>query len=301
MRGRAVILYCVCCLLWGSTWLVIKIGLDDLPPFLFGGIRMATASTILAPWVFRQGWPSVPIQRWTGMALVGLLQMGLSYAAVFAAERFIASGLTAVLFCTYPIWVVGLAHHLLPDERLTAVHVLSAGLGVLGIAVLEAPALSLELAPGVALALFLPLAAAISSALGNVLQKRRLSGVPLSLNLWMQTLVGAVLLVSMHFALESGNPARWTPRAYGAVLYLAVLGTVVAFLCLFWLIPRVPMVVIGAIPVIDTVIAVALGSAVLHEPLGGRFLLGGALVLGGAALATRARRTTAAPLRVTTS
>ena len=298
MRGRAVILYCVCCLLWGSTWLVIKIGLDDLPPFLFGGVRMSIASAILAPWVFRRGWPKIPIQHWAAMAKVGLLQMGLSYAAIFAAERFISSGLTAVLFCTFPIWVIGLAHHLVPNERLTLVHVLSAALGVLGIVVLEAPALTLQLAPGVALALVLPLAAAVSSALGNVLQKRWLGEVPVALNLWTQTLVGAALMLSMHFALEPAGLAHWTPRAYRAVLYLAVLGTVVAFLCLFWLIPRVPMVVIGIIPVIDTVIAVALGAAVLREPLGGRFLVGGAMVLGGAALASRARSPGAAPVRV---
>jgi len=278
--------------------LVIKIGLDDLPPFLFGGIRMSIASAILAPWVFRQGWPNLPTQHWAGMAKVGLLQMGLSYAAIFAAERFISSGLTAVLFCTFPIWVIGLAHHLVPNERLTRAHILSAALGVLGIVVLEAPSLTLEPAPGVGLALVLPLAAAVSSALGNVLQKRWLSGVPLALNLWTQTLCGAGLLLSMHFAVEPAGLARWTPRAYGSVLYLSVLGTVLAFLCLFWLIPRVPMVVIGIIPVIDTVIAVALGSAVLHEPLGGRFLLGGAMVLGGAALASRARSPIAAPLRV---
>jgi len=139
----------------------------------------------------------------------------------------------------------------------------------------------------------------VSSALGNVLQKRWLGEVPLALNLWTQTLVGAALLLSMHFVLEPAGLAHWTPRAYGAVLYLAVLGTVVAFLCLFWLIPRVPMVVIGIIPVIDTVIAVALGAAVLHEPLGGRFLIGGAMVLGGAALASRARSPIAAPVRVT--
>src|SRR5262249_37723384 len=274
-------------------------GLDDLPPFLFGGLRMSLASAILAIWVFRQGWPKIPARHWSGMARVGLLQMGLSYAAVFAAERFISSGLTAVLFCTYPIWVVGLAHYLVPNERLTPVHVASAALGVLGIAVLEAPALGLQLAPGVGVALVLPLGAAISSALGNVLQKRWLSSVPLSANLWMQTLMGAALLLSMHFALEGGASAHWTAKASAAVVYLAVLGTVVAFLCLFWLIPRVPMVVIGIIPVIDTVIAVALGAAVLREPLGGRFLLGGAMVIGGAALASRARSQNAAAAPVT--
>lgn len=296
MRGRALILYSLCCLLWGSTWLTIKIGLDDLPPFLFGGVRMSIASAALAPWAFRQGLPRLPHRRWLWVIAVGSLQLGLSYAAVFSAERFISSGLTAVLFCTYPIWVVGLAHKLLPNERLTVLHVLSAALGLLGIAVLQAPALaSVQIAPGVAVALFLPLAAAIFSALGNVWQKRYLAGVPLSINLWTQTLVGAVVLLLMHFCLEPGETGRWTPRAVGALLYLAIPGTVVTFLSLFWLIQRIPMVVIGVIPILDTLIAVALGAAILREPIGGRLLLGGALVLSGAAFATQASSPAAAP------
>jgi drug/metabolite transporter (DMT)-like permease len=290
MRGRALILYSLCCLLWGSTWLVIKIGLEDLSPFLFGGVRMSIASAALAPWAFRHGLPRLPPRQWFWVLAVGSLQLGLSYAAIFAAERFISSGLTAVLFCTFPIWVVGLAHLLLPDERLTALHLLSAVLGLLGIAVLQSPALtSVQLAPGVAVALFLPLVAAISSALGNVLQKRHLRGVPLSINLWTQTLVGAAVLLLMHFCLEPGVAVRWTPRALAALLYLAIPGTVVTFLSLFWLIPRLPMVVIGNIPILDTLIAVALGAAILREQIGGRLLLGSMLVLSGAALATRSR------------
>ncbi len=260
---------------------------------------MLIASVALAPWAFRQGLPRLPDRLWLWVVAVGSLQMGLSYAAIFAAERFISSGLTAVLFCTYPIWVVGLAHSLLPDERLTALHLVSAALGVLGIAVLQFPALaSVQLAPGVAVALFLPLGAAISSALGNVWQKRYLRDVPLSINLWTQTLVGSAVLLIMHFCLEPSEVGRWTPRAVGALLYLAIPGTVVTFLSLFWLIPRIPMVVIGIIPILDTLIAVALGAAILREPIGGRLLLGGALVLSGAAFATRARSPAAHDARI---
>ncbi len=97
------------------------------------------------------------------------------------------------------------------------------------------------------------------------------------------------MLLSFHFAIETGAPAHWTLGSLGSLVYLAGPGTVVTFLCLFWLIPRVPMVVIGIIPILDTLIAVALGALVLHEPLAGRLLAPGALILLGAALAGRAR------------
>jgi drug/metabolite transporter (DMT)-like permease len=89
-------------------------------------------------------------------------------------------------------------------------------------------------------------------------------------------------------ALESGSPARFTPGAIVAVGYLAVFGTAVTYLCFFWLIPRVPMTAIGAIPLLDTTVAVTLGVLVLHERVGWPLLVGGALVLAGAALANQA-------------
>lgn len=290
MRGRALVLYSLCCLLWGSTWLVIKVGLNDLPPFLFAGVRMAIASLALAPLAFRAGIPRLAKGRWRWVAQIGALQMGLSYAAIFAAERVISSGLTALLFCTYPIWVVVLAHFQLQGERLTKIHLASVFFGFSGIALLQTPAVrEIRFAPEVAFAFALPLMAALSSAVGNVWQKKHLGEVPLVVNLWGQTLIGSSVLLSLHFVTEAGAPTQWTLRALGSLLYLAGPGTVVTFLCLFWLIPRVPMVVIGIIPILDTLIAVALGAVVLHEPLGGRLVAAGALILLGAALAGLAR------------
>jgi drug/metabolite transporter (DMT)-like permease len=290
MPGRAFFLYIVCCVLWGSTWLVIKIGLADLPSFLFAGVRMTVASLILAPVALRSGWPRLSRPEWLWLAVVGLLQLGLSYAGIFAAERFIDSGLTALLFCSFPIWAIAFAHLLIPSERATPLHLASAALGVLGVGILEAPLIRpLEMTPELAVALLLPLGSAACSALGNVLQKRHLRAVPLAANLWVQAMIGGGLLLTMHFVLEQRSPAHWTPRALGALLYLAIPGTVVTFLALFWLIPRLPIALIGAIPLIDTVIALVLGAVVLNEPFGWRLVAGAILVLAGAALASQIR------------
>src|SRR3977135_975639 len=131
MRGRALLLYSLCCLLWGSTWLVIKIGLEDLPPFLFGGVRMAIASVALIPIALR-GWRRLSGREWAWIGCVGFLQLGISYAGVFAAARFISAGLAAPLFCSYPIWAIALAHLFVRGERATLLHAGSALLGILG-------------------------------------------------------------------------------------------------------------------------------------------------------------------------
>ncbi len=291
MRGRILLLYSVCCLVWGSTWLVIKIGLADLPAFRFAGFRMAIACATLVPLALRRGLPRLRPVAWGHVAIAGFLQIGLSYAFVFAAEERISSGLTAVIFASFPIWVGLFAHGLLPGEPLTPLRLASALLGLAGVGLLEAPALrGFSLDRTTALAALLPLGSAVVSAFSNVWIKKKLAEVPPAVNLWGQTLVGSAFLLLLSAASEGGKEAHWTPRAVGALLYLSLLGTVIAFLALLWLIPRVPMASIGAIPLIDTLIAVALGAAVLREPVGWRLLAGGALILAGAALANQAPR-----------
>ncbi len=289
MRGRALFLYALCCLLWGSTWLVIKIGLEDLPPFLFGGVRMAIASVALIPIALRT-WRRLSGREWACIGGAGFLQFGLSYAGVFAAERFISSGLTAILFCSYPIWVIALAHVFVPGERATVLHAGSALLGILGILLLEAPLIApVTLNRDVALAMLLPLGSSICAALAGVLQKKHLRLVPVAVNLWIQATIGAGVLLSLHLLLGTTQTANWTPRAFAALLYLALPGTVFAFLALFWLFPRVPMALIGGIPLVNTVVAIALGAIILGEQVDWRLGMGGAFVLAGAALASRIR------------
>ena len=289
MRGRALLLYVLCCTVWGSTWLVIKIGLEDLPPFLFGGVRMSIASLALIPIALRH-WRQLTRRQWSWIACAGFLQLGLSYAGVFAAERFISSGLAATLFCSYPIWAIGLAHFLVPGERATLLHAGSALLGIAGILLLEAPLVGpVLLSPEVALGMLLPLGSSVCSALGGVFQKKHLAAVPVAVNLWAQTAIGAGVLLLMHVTLGQHQSAHWTPRAIAAIFYLAIPGTVISFLALFWLLPRVPMASIGAIPLIDTLVAILLGAIILGEQVDWRLGMGGALVLAGAALASRIR------------
>jgi len=286
MRGKVLLMYSLCCAIWGSTWLAIKVGLPDLPPFRFAGMRMGAACLVLSVFAFR-GSRRPTAAEIRAIALAGFLQIGVSYALVFAAERMIDSWMTAVLFASFPIWLSLFAHALLPDEPLRPAVALGAVVGLAGVAILELPAVETALGGGrFPAAALLPLGASIASAFANAWMKRRLTRVAPKVNLWGQTLVGSAFLFALSFAFEAHDPARWTARAIGALAYLSLFGTVIAFLALFWLIPRVPMVTIGAIPLIDTLVAVALGAVLLGERVGWRFFAGGAMILTGAALAT---------------
>jgi drug/metabolite transporter (DMT)-like permease len=291
LRGRRLAVYLGLCAVWGSTWLVIKIGLRDLPPLKFAGLRMALACLLIAPFAMAGRW-NLSRREVLYVALSGFLQIGLSYALLFTASQWIASGLAALLFASFPIWAALFANFLLPDEPLTPKAVAAAALGLAGVAVIEAPALaslSSSSAGHLAAGGSLVLASAIVSAYANVLNKKCFADVPPVLNVWGQTLVGSAFLLLGAGILEKGAPARWTPSALAALAYLAIFGTALTFAGLFWLIPKVPVAVVGTIPLVDTLIAVLLGNLVLHERLSLRILAGGAMILAGVIFAVSRR------------
>lgn len=289
LEGRRLLVYLFLCAVWGSTWLAIKVGLRDLPPLRFAGLRMALACLLLVPFALRGGGKRPTRRQAFLIAWSGFLQIGLTYGFVFTATQWIESGLAALLFSSFPIWVGLFAHFQLENEPLTRRAILASVLGLSGVAVIEAPAVA-RIASSDARALLLGgglmLGAAIASAYANVLNKRRFPHVMPSLNVWGQTLVGSAFLLLVSGLLEGEKVARWTPSAVASLLYLALFGTALTFVGLFWLIPRVPVSVIGTIPLVDTLLAVGLGAAVLGERLSIRVLAGGVLILAGVLLAS---------------
>jgi len=291
LRGRTLAVYLFCVAVWGSTWLVIRVGVREIPPLTFAGLRMGLACLLLIPLAWRRSRIPTSAVEWRFIALSGLLQIGLSYAGIFVAARWIESGLSALLFCSFPIWVAVFGHVLLPDEPLTARGTVAASLGLAGVCVIEGPAAVRAMAGQTGPVFWgglLVLGSAVTSAYANVLMKKRLARVPPARNLWGQTLVGSVLLFAFAALFERGAVFRWTPGSLAALAYLVVFGTVFTFIGLFWLLPRVPVAVIGTIPLMDMLIAVVLGAVILGEALPARVFLGGVLILAGVILTSRA-------------
>jgi drug/metabolite transporter (DMT)-like permease len=295
MRASVLLVYVGVSVLWGSTWSVIRVGLEDLPPLLFAGLRMAIAAALLAPLALRAGaWRGVGARLGRRIAFVGILQIALPYGLMFVAQQWVPSALAAILFATFPVWIALLAAWLVPGERLRGATVASAALGIAGVVLLQARHVAaVEAPPGLALGSALIVAASIVVALANVLVRRHLLAVSPLLMTAGQTAVGAVALLAASAAFERGAPVAFTASAVAALAYLAVFATAITYVGLYWLVPRVPMAAIGAIPLLDTSVAVLLGAVLLGEPVGWPLAAGGALVLAAAALASRA----AAPAR----
>jgi drug/metabolite transporter (DMT)-like permease len=217
---------------------------------------------------------------------VGVLQIALPYGLLFVAQQWIPSSWSALLFSTYAVWLLLLGRMMLPDQPLTPLKLVSAALGLAGIVALQHEHLrGLSLSGLVVAGCVLTLLATLSISVANVLVQRSLTHVPTSLVVCVQTLSSSVLLLGASVAFESHLPGHWTPRAVLAIVYLAVAATALTYQLLFWLLRHVPLAVIGAMPLLDTLVAVFLGVLMLGERVDASLLVGGALILSSAALA----------------
>jgi len=282
---KIVLAYCICFLTWGSTWAVAKVGLEDLPPLRLVGVRMLVAGLVLLPFIRPQlkELGSGTLGRIVGL---GALQIGIPFGMMFIGQQWVPSSWAALLFSTYPVWVLMVGRALLPDQLLTPRKLLAAALGLAGVVALQQTQLGgLKLSSQGVAGCLLILGSAGLIAAANVLVKRHMGHVPPHVLVCVQTLSSSLPLLAASFLLEGGLPAHWTPRAVAALLWLALGGTVVTYQLLYWLLPRISLSSLGAMALLDTLVAVVLGVGLLHEPLTVSLIMGGMLILSAAALA----------------
>src|SRR5689334_18871920 len=282
---KARIVWLVLCGIWGSTWLFIKLGLEDLPPLTFAGIRFVISCAIIYSIIRIRGL-ELPRARsdWLLLAVTGILSFGLNYGLVFWGEQHISSGLAALLQSTLPAFGLVFAHFHLPTERLSWTRIAGVVLGVCGVAVVFSNQLAIAgrqaLAGCVALIL-----SAVCAAYSNVLVKAHAKNLNPAITTGGQMLFGLLLLLAVGIPLE-GNPFRfhWTRMAVIALLYLAIVGSVIAFLLYYWLVQNMDVTKSMLIALVTPVVAVILGMLVLNEEFGWRTLAGGAMIMLGIAL-----------------
>jgi len=289
MKSRLV--WLLLCCIWGSTWLFIKIGLVDLPPLTFAGIRFVIACIILALFIGLRRVPLPRVRRdWLLLAVTGVLSFSLNYGLVFWGEQYISSGLAALLQSTLPAFGLIIAHYYLPGERMTLAKIAGVMMGVIGVGVIFSNQLQVSgpdaVWGGAALVL-----SAFCAAYANVLVKAYGLNLHPSVLAAGQMLFGLVPLFLVGIPLE-GNPLRlhWTMMAVVALFYLAIVGTVIAFLLYYWLVQHMDVTKTMLIALVTPVVAVMLGMVVLHEQMNGRTLVGGLMIISGIGLIVTRRR-----------
>ncbi len=270
------------CVVWSSTWLAIKIGLRDLPPVSFAAIRFVIAAAVLVA-VSIGRVRLLPLRRsdYGLLAFTGILMFGVNYMSVFWGELHVSSGLAAVLHATIPIFGMIFAHWLLPDEPLKLQKVMGAVVALGGVMLICARLLSfhglLSFWGGIGIAL-----GGGAAAFSNVLMKKRaITLAPAMLAAWQMIFGFIPLLVLGYFVDGSPTQLHWTSTAIFCVVYLAIIGSSLTFLLLYWLLPRMTVTNLQTISLITPPGAVMLGWVWGGEKFPLWSLLGAALVLVG--------------------
>jgi drug/metabolite transporter (DMT)-like permease len=278
----------VVCLVWGTTYLAIRIALETLPPFLMAAFRwLAAGGLIIAIIKVRRG--SMPGPRaWAGLAGLGILLIGFGNGAVVWAEQTVPSGLTAVLVAAAPFWMVGIERLMPGADRLGARPLAGLLVGFGGIVLLVWPELQL----GGGGRSFLGGAAAtqlacLAWAVGSSFSRRRSRDEHVLGAAALQMFFAGVALLGLGLGLGEASALVFTPRTGAALLYLVLAGSVAGFTAYTYALKHLPLATVSLYAYVNPVIAVILGTLVLDEPMSPRIAVAGVTVLVGMALVRR--------------
>jgi drug/metabolite transporter (DMT)-like permease len=289
--NKKLLVWVALCLIWGSTWLFIKIGVSVIPPITFAGVRFLVATIVLFLVVYLRKLP-LPNTRedWTLLLTTGILSFTLNYGLLFWGEARTTSGLAAILQTIIPVFGLLLAHYYLPNEPMTWAKTSGVLLGIAGVVIIFVTQLHGE-GPSAFAGSVAIVVGAFCVAWSNVMVKSRGTHLHPAVLAAGQMACGFVPLLIAGWAIE-GNPflLHWTGPAVIALFYLALVGSCCAFLLFYWLLRRVEVTKTMLISLVTPAIAVLLGLWWLHEQITWYIVAGGICIMGGILFTIRSRK-----------
>ncbi len=279
---KILLAFAVIYFVWGSTFLAIRVGVHEVPPFLLAGIRFFVSGVVLYAWMRLIGVPSPTRSEWAAATLLGALIFLVDYGCLFWAEQRVPSGIAAVVLATIPVFITLLEIIFLRTQRLTVRLGLALLAGLCGVAVLTISSFSFGEVPinrAGALAL---LVAAFTWSVATILTRQLTLPASKPMSAAAQMLTGGAQLFALAaatgefggFHLQSVSAKAWL-----ALLYLIVAGSIIGFTAYVWLLHYESPTKVGTYAYVNPVVAVALGYFVGGEAVGPRTLLGALLVL----------------------
>jgi drug/metabolite transporter (DMT)-like permease len=278
---RVILAFAAIYVLWGSTYLAIRIAVQQVPPFFAAGIRFFIAGALLYAVMRLCGRPAPTRKEWGSLLLIGSLMFVVTYGAVFWAEQFVPSGFTSVLEATLPIITIALEVFVFRQQRFRWSLLVAIVVGFVGVLLLllRNPQ-HMAILPCVAI-----LGGGTAWSLGAVLTRSlalpKSKGITAGAEMWMG---GAILLVLSALTGEMHPFPHVSAKAVGAIAYLVVAGSLLGFSAFVWLLGRMPATRVASHAYINPVVAVALGYFFAGEAVTTRMLFGTALIVASVAL-----------------
>ena len=296
-RRLAYFAWIAVCVIWGTTYLGIRVSLETMPPALMGGLRWLIAGTLLVAYLVARREPLPPPSRWWGIALMAFLMLGLGNGGVVFAEQWISSGLAAVLVATSPFWMAAVEACLRDGERLTRAAVLGLLVGFSGIVVLVWPELTIGSASSrqFLLGVLAIQIASLGWSLGSAYSRRHAREDHVLGTTALQMLAGGVLLTLAGTARGEWADLSLNVRTGTALVYLSTIGAIGGFVAYTYALRHLQVSFVSLYAYINPIIAVALGVVVLGEPFTGRIAVAAALVFAGVTIVRWKPANTARP------
>jgi drug/metabolite transporter (DMT)-like permease len=280
VTASVLAVWVVTCAIWSTVWLFIKLGVRDVPPVTFAAFRLSIALAVLVPVTIAQRVPMPSLSTdWRLIAATGFLLLGVNYALLNWGVQFISSGLTAVLQAMTPVFGFVFAHLLLDDEKMTAGKGIALGVGVAGVAAIFWD--QFDTGTGRALSGSVAVvASAACVAISYVVMRRRVHTLHPSVITAGQMLTALGPLMVYAFVVE-GNPLSrvWSTTAIASGVYLALAGSVAGAWLNYWLLKRIGATKLLSMGLVEPLVAVLLGAAILGERMSVRTAVGGMGIL----------------------
>ena len=279
---KTLLAFSIIYFVWGSTFLAIRIGVHEVPPFLLAAIRFLIAGLALYFWCVFRGERSPSAREWASAFCIAVLIFVLDYGLLFWAEQRVPSGIAAVMMATIPAFMALSEIGILRTQRLTFRLALALLIGIGGVAVLVSRSLNLGGAPVPTAGAVALIIASISWAIGSALTRKLPLPASKVMSSGTQMFAGGVLLAITAIALgeiRDFHVSAVSRAAWLSLLYLIVAGSIVAFTAYVWLIHHESQTKVGTYAYVNPVVAVLLGHFLGGEELGVRTLLGTVFVL----------------------
>jgi drug/metabolite transporter (DMT)-like permease len=291
-RMAVVIAFAAIYLIWGSTYLGIRVAVKTLPPFLMAGMRFAVAGTLIFAFLRLKGAPWPKAGQWREQAIIGVFLLLGGNAVVSWAEQKTPSGITSLILGASPLIMVLMDWMRPRGTRPSVALVLGVAVGIAGIALLLGPdaiPAGYRPPPLYLAALFF---SSVSWWTGSLYSKHIQNGTPLLMGAAMQMLSGSVCMLLTGFILGEGRGFHFvevSPRSWIAFIYLVIMGSTVAYPTYVWLLEHCTPAKVSTYAYVNPVVAIFLGWAVLGEPLNGRIILASAIIVAAVAIITVGR------------
>jgi drug/metabolite transporter (DMT)-like permease len=276
------------CFLWGTTYLALRIGVVQFPPFLFSTIRFLLAGPILILLVMIFGKVRLPGKNVIKeQAIGGLLMVTCGISIVTYAEVQISSGIAAVICSMMPIYVILINLFITKDERPNVFVIVGLAMGFAGILLIFSEHLVEFSNPKYLKSILLTFSANLCWAIGSVWTKKKNSGSNPFMNAGLQLFFGGIFLIPLSLLFDDYATIQWTTPVIFSLSYLVLIGSVAAYACYFYAIGKLPMTLVSLYAYINPVIAVLLGWLILSEKLNIKIAIAIAVTLTGIYLVNR--------------